>query len=568
MPSTPLADKTTISSRNKISHLNGVQDILATHNKIRTLMPPPPPSQIARNSALRNGFANFTMKNGRSSPTPSSTSSSHSTTTISKTSNHTPLPSSTTARPTARTISSKSNATMRKMGPLNNAQIQPNGLSRTNGHSLATRLPLHTTGKIGRKETASSGGAIPPSTQSRILAPQSRLSQTTNAQLNSRSSSTMSTLSSLTTTSKKPSVNTLVECKDSATQNIIPSAVTTRKGLAKFSNPIECQRQFQILSLKIRQATEVIEDREKEIDKLQEQLKYAKDIGVVYATTVQYFADKLKLDCKVNLETECEQLKMRVDQLMVNETEYENKLSDIVDDYKNHLQVELDLRNNIEKELEQTRASNLKELETLKEAHQNELDDLIEKHSNYARELQDKIESLESELETKSRDLLDLRKDHEVLNNNYNKLEESLTKDKDARVKYAQEKITQLQKDVDSLNSVLEMRLERIHALEKDSLHLVEIQNELVSQKDLNKAINQQLESVNAALEKRREQYESLVAEHEQLRQELTRERKERRRMTMKTEQLEYVLNESCATESNIVFNSSVRDIDSADHLV
>lgn len=573
MANTPLVNKTTISSRNKISQTNGVhqQDILTASNKTKTMAPP---SQIARTSGLRapappslaglaNGFTGTILDNARQSPTPSA--SSYFNNAISKQSSH--LSSRTAA---SSTTTSNGHAHTTRKTATTTAQ-DPRGLNKPNGHHpLASRLPPHTTSKVG-KLNPTVRNAI-PSTQSRILAPQSRLAQqAASSQLNSRSSSTVSTLSSMTSTSRRPnSAQTLsgAASKENANQNPIPATNTVRKGLAKFSNPIECQRQFQTLSLKLRQSNEIIEAREKEIDKLQEQLKHSINVGIAYATTMQYFAKKLKLDSKLDLEKECEQLKSRVDELVVNEREYEGKLSAIVDDYKNHLQVELDLRNNLERELEETRATNIKDLSALKEAHQDELDDLNKRHSSFADELQDKIENLESELAIKSKELVDLRKDYEALNNDYSKLEESLTKDKDARVKYAQEKITQLQKDVDSLNSVLEMRLERIHALEKDSLQLVEVQIELTNQKDLNKALNQQMESVNAALEKRREQFETLVAEHEQLRQELTRERRERRRMTMKTEQLEYVLNESCASESNMVFNSSVRDIDSADHLV
>lgn len=348
----------------------------------------------------------------------------------------------------------------------------------------------------------------------------------------------------------------------------VPETNVARKGLAKFSNPIECQRMYQNLTSKIEQLEGNVTARIKEKDELQARLKRAVQTGVGYATTVQYFAMKLKLDLDTNLLVECEQLKSRNKELLVNEQLYEDRLEAIELEYKDHLQVELDLRRTIEKELEQTRVSHSEYLERLTSAHENELDDLNIKHSAVESELRARIDSLESELNSKGKELTELQKGYEALDDSYKKLEDSLTKDKDARVKYAQEKITLLQKEVDSLNSVLEMRSERIHTLEKDSILLAETQQELASLKETNKALNQQLESLNAALDKRREQYENLIIETEKIRQELKQERKEIRRMTLKTEQLEYVLNESCATESNMAFNSSIRDLDSADHLV
>lgn len=410
------------------------------------------------------------------------------------------------------------------------------------------------------------GNGLPPPA-SRIVAHSARAPSFAD----SRSSSKVSSVSSINNNlSRQTSLSSTaqvaaVKRQNSVASSYVPDTNVVRKGLAKFSNPIECQRQFQALNSKIRQLNEVNENKEQEINKLQDQLKEALNIGVGYATTVQYFATKLKLDSKIDLERECEQLKSRVDELIVNEKEYENKLETIVDDYKNHLQVEQDLRNDLKEEFEMTKAAHQDELARLKEAHSNELDDLLKRHSELKEELEGRIETLEDELKSKCKDLVELRKEYEILNNNFNKLEESLTKDKDARVKYAQEKINQLQKDVDSLNSVLEMRTEKIHALERDSILLGEAQHELMLVKDSNKALKQQLESMNAALEKKREQYENLLADHEKILQELKRERKERRRMTMRTEQLEFVLNESCASESNIaVLDSSVRKLDTS----
>lgn len=374
---------------------------------------------------------------------------------------------------------------------------------------------------------------------------------------NTNHTGSLSRQTSLTSTAQPPSA--IVKKQVVGASNYIPDTNVVRKGLAKFSNPIECQRQFQALSSKIRELNEINANKEAEINKLRDQLKGTLNIGVGYATTVQYFAKKLKLDSDVDLEHECEKLKARVEELTVNETEYEKKLDSIVDDYKNHLQVEQNIKNDLKRELEETRLAQSDELSQLKESHANELADLSERHSELKEKLDNRIELLETDLKARCKELADLRKEHEELNNNFNTLEESLTKDKEARVRYAQEKAIQLQKDVDSLNCVLEMKTEKIHALERDSILLSETQHELMISKDQIKALKQQLESMTAALDKKRELYENLLADHAKISSELKSERKERRRMTMRTEQLEFVLNESCANESNIsVLDSTV----------
>lgn len=557
--STPLTNKTTISSRNKMALTTGkphedTSNINNNNNPLHTSRKPisamRPPSQITRNLPSR---------------TPAMTPSAH-VTRIASLANGLPralkeIPSNGDPKqslPTApNTVASKRQTMVDRQAKIGQTA------SRLTSYNPSSRLLPMTVAKINLKQQQSDTTAVTnnttsnqaiSNTQSRLVAPQSRMSGVP-LPLTSRSSSVVSSIASSTNVHKRQTISRPSDVLQAS--NKIPDTNTVRKGLAKFSNPIECQRQFQALSLKKRKLDEIIEARENEIDRLQEQLRQAIHIGVGYATAVQYFAIKLKLDSEVDLITESEQLKVKIGELKDNEKRYEEKLESLVDDYKNHLQVEKDLRYSIEKELDEARHSHSVFIDELKSEHQQEMIDLSNKHSDIEAQLRSKIELLETELDLKNKDLSTLRIDHETLNDNFNKLEESLTKDKDARMKYAQEKISQLQKDVESLNSVLEMRLERIHALEKDSLQLTEAQNEITSLKDANKALNQQLESLNAALDRRREQYENLIAETEKVRQELKKERKERRRMTMRTEQLEYVLNESCASESNMVLNSS-----------
>lgn len=579
--STPLANKTTISSRLKSTTFHNGEEqkesILSEQGNIKSKMPPP--SQIARNRALKTP-AQPSASNSRLANLvngfPTSLRDTRSSTAI-KQSHFTNVtkPSLKTAQQQASITGTTTTTTnVQNSNGISRNPTVDKTTNKSTHQNISTKIPPHTVSRFGRQTMTTTSTKAPNlhsnnNIASRIMAPNSRISSVATNRLNSRSSSVVSSISSTATISKQHQQHLTSTPHSNAPSNNIPNTTTVRKGLAKFSNPIECQRQYQALSLKIRQTCEIVEAREKEIDRLQDQLKQSVQLGIGYATVVQYFAAKLKLDSDTNLLEECEKLKSQVDKLMIKKKEHQKELDAVVDDYKNRIRVEQDLRIQIEGELEKERQTHLEDTENLKVNHKNELNDLIEKHSNTEKELRGRIEILESDLATKCKELSDVTNDHECLKQSFNKLEESLTKDKDARVKYAQEKITQLQKDVDSLNSVLEMRLERIHALEKDSLLLMETQNELETQKDTNKALSQQLESLNAALDKRREQYENLFAEHEKIRQELNRERKERRRMTMKTEQLEFALNESCATESNMGFNSSIRDLDtSADRLV
>ena len=517
--STPLANKTTFSSRMKMASLTSAKPS-ATNN--------------SNNDNLRSTAEPKT--NGAASRLPPRTTFKQ------------PHPSRITSNVKQSLASTISRIT--PPGPKLSAQTESTARSNRLGSLMAPTAATIQRAAIPTFSRSSSRISTTSSTANHNVPNNngvSLISTKSNSTIASRQNSLASSNSVHAATVRKPPTI-------STKSTYIPDTNSIRKGLAKFQNPIECQRQFQILNSEKRQLTEIVDNKDRQITQLQERLDDCLKQGVGYATVVQYFAKKLKIDSHgLDLESECKLLKGEVERLLINESEYNARLAAAVEEYKNQAQLEHDLKENIQQELEHTKEEHLKELSRLHEAQTSELNDLTGQHSKIRQEFEERVTYLETELDTRTKELTELRKEHESLNESYNKLEESLTKDKDARVKYVQDKANQLQKEVESLNSVIEMRTERMHVLEKDSILLGEAQQELVTVKDSNKALKQQLESMEAALKNKREKYETLFAERETLSQELKRERKERRRMTMRSEQLEYALNESFATDVNNV---------------
>uniref|UniRef100_A0A6G1SHC1 Microtubule-associated tumor suppressor candidate 2 n=1 Tax=Aceria tosichella TaxID=561515 RepID=A0A6G1SHC1_9ACAR len=564
---TPLASKTTVSSRNKMAaaQLNNHIHHATTATVAKT-----------KTTTTTNNNNNNPSTNSRIPPRTAFkaplTKTERTTANLAATSSRIALArsrlsgnSATSTKPA--TTPALATTTASRLAPGLGPRSHQNQIGGAKGTTSNHRLPSSSLFADRRAAGSSTSPSKQPSfTNSRSSSKLSSISSSVNNNNNNVShnnnidqlSSRQSSLTSNAQATVRKHTN-LAGASTIPTSNYIPDTNTIRKGLAKFSNPIECQRQFQTLNSRLRELTDINENKEKTITRLQDQLNGALNQGVGYAIVVQYFSNKLKLDNELNLEEECEQLKTEINQLRINERDFEHKLETVVNDYKVHLKVEQDLKAVIESELKETRVNHSNELVRLKELHDEKINDLEVRHSDIREELENRIQTLETDLNSRTKELNELRKEYDALSVSFNKLEESLTRDKDARVKYAQEKANQLQKDVDSLNSVLEMRSERIRALEKDSILLGEVQHELMKSEDNNKALKQQLESLTAALENKRIQYENLSAEHEKIAQELKRERKERRRMTMRTEQLEYVLNESCTTENNItVLDASV----------
>lgn len=333
------------------------------------------------------------------------------------------------------------------------------------------------------------------------------------------------------------------------------SIPTARKGLAKFTNPIECQRQFEALNQNIKSLKDEVVSKNKSILILNKQVQAAQAVGFGYAVCLQYFAEVLKLEnSKFNLVEERNSLRSEVKHLQAIQSKHSDAIELLKEDYESRLELQSDQFLLSENSLKAEISDYQHKVNELLKEHANQKTDLINEHAKIKEELESTIESLTEQLEARTKELELMRREHDSLSNRYQKLEETLTKDSDAKVKYAHEKIVQLQKDVESLNSVLELRNEKFHELERDSLKLTEVQGELKAHKDTIKSLKQQLESMTAALDKKREQYENLILEHEKVRQELKKEHLERRRLTMKSEQLEYAFNES--SEENM-FNSS-----------
>lgn len=165
------------------------------------------------------------------------------------------------------------------------------------------------------------------------------------------------------------------------------------------------------------------------------------------------------------------------------------------------------------------------------------------------------------EIEDLQRDLENEKEEHSNTLSKLNALEESCRSDK--KYRDLKDKISTYQKEVDSLNVVIDMKTQRTRHLESQVMHT---KLELANYENL-KENYQQLQRENEALTetvgmKARKNAEQ-SREIDTLRSELRREANERKRTSIRNDQLEYQLNETQGLLKEYTFDLSSVNEDS-----
>ena len=154
-------------------------------------------------------------------------------------------------------------------------------------------------------------------------------------------------------------------------------------------------------------------------------------------------------------------------------------------------------------------------------------------------------EELENKLEQKDQQINDIKNEKDNLEVKLIKFEKEILNDRDKKTKHLVEKLKSLENDVQSHKIVSEMRNDKIKELQ---VKLMEAQNsaeELPSAKEKIKCLLQQNEYLQASLKNKISQYNDLNNKYQDLKQEYEREQAEKRRLSMKAEELEFHLSES-----------------------
>ena len=200
--------------------------------------------------------------------------------------------------------------------------------------------------------------------------------------------------------------------------------------------------------------------------------------------------------------------------------------------------------------------------------HQEEVLELLNKHSDEKTRLEQlhtssleniKTRMLEQEAKLSSEqteEKLRLTGKITELTSQVKCLEENLGNGSDYRVKMAHGKMVNLQQEVESLKTVLEMRTEEIHELRTDKVKLEE-KLELYDQQQLAlRKMSAQVEDLRSQLVCKSDLEQKLVEDNRVLHQMVFRQDTEKKRLSMENEQLSWKMSQSFISGKDLVLNT------------
>ena len=196
-------------------------------------------------------------------------------------------------------------------------------------------------------------------------------------------------------------------------------------------------------------------------------------------------------------------------------------------------------------DLNLAKVSHESNINKLKDFHQLEVQRIADKYNKELQISQQNCNQLLNEIELKNSELSEMKQSRDALEVKAKQLEDSILNDKDKKFKYLSEKSKQLELEVESLKVVMDMKNEKIHSLERKMIETQEKINELPFAKETIRSLQQQIETLQITLDRKIHQYNQLTREHEDLKNEFDREIREKRRLSMKNEELTFHLNES-----------------------
>jgi hypothetical protein len=188
--------------------------------------------------------------------------------------------------------------------------------------------------------------------------------------------------------------------------------------------------------------------------------------------------------------------------------------------------------------------------------HKNEKDRLLDMHEAEMKLLQDRHESelrmwsereraILSQVDEREKRISEKNQEVSHLNDRIRDLEGSLTQNKDKRMKALNDKLKLYEDEISSLKVVLELRDEKLRSQNVQVMQLEEMCKELPAAKQSICLLRQKLEQLEISMDKKTDQIKRLFAENQELRNETECTIREKKRLSLRNEELEFVISES-----------------------
>jgi len=228
--------------------------------------------------------------------------------------------------------------------------------------------------------------------------------------------------------------------------------------------------------------------------------------------------------------------------MQVLKTEHENNQREM---REKHLKEKEKLKEDTLTAMHEKEVKQEEDIATLMNKHKEEVGSLEQTHTQMIESLKSKFIDQEEKLRGNFNDeksSLDERISE--LNAKIKSLEDNLMHGSDYRLKTAQNKMTNLQQEIDSLKTVVEMRTSEVHELRAEKVKLEEKLEQFDQQQQSIKKFTAQVEDLKEQLTAKCDIEQKMMEENRHLHQLVQKENFEKKRLSMENEQLSWKMNQ------------------------
>ncbi|XP_037568553.1 restin homolog isoform X4 [Dermacentor silvarum] len=195
--------------------------------------------------------------------------------------------------------------------------------------------------------------------------------------------------------------------------------------------------------------------------------------------------------------------------------------------------------------IDSDRKSHEETLDALKQRHREKIDAINEEYSLQLDSINEDHQTRQKELEQRYETL---QQQHKALQQQAREFQESVLSDTDAKIQWLSKKNADLQKEVESLNVVLEMRANQIQSLQHANIELERKEEELDRCKAKMQKMEARIEDLQELLNEKAKVQSQLSVENAKLRETSEKQNRQLSRLDMHNEELKYKLRESVSS--------------------
>jgi len=228
--------------------------------------------------------------------------------------------------------------------------------------------------------------------------------------------------------------------------------------------------------------------------------------------------------------------------MQVLKNEHENNQRELIEKHQKELEK---LKKDTQNVIDEKTLEHGEDIAQLMNKHKAEMKTLEQSHTEMIESLKSKFTDQEAKLRSDFGDeKLNLDERISELNAKIKTLEDNLMHGSDYRLKTAQNKMTNLQQEIDSLKTVVEMRTSEVHELRAEKVKLEE-KLELFDQQQVSiRKFTAQVEDLKEQLTAKCDIEQKLMEENRNLHQLVQKENFEKKRLSMENEQLSWKMNQ------------------------